>query len=87
MTGRRGKRCVQYCIGKSGLEGKHDRVVQNMHEGSMAAMCAVGVTDSFKLEVGLRQGSPQTPFLFAFVKARLTTGEQTGVSVGYSVQG
>ena len=34
--------------------------------------CAVGVTDKFKVEVGLHQGSALSTFLFAMVTDRLT---------------
>lgn len=34
--------------------------------------CAVGVTDAFKVWVGLLQGSPLSPFFFTVVMDRLT---------------
>ncbi|XP_065671877.1 uncharacterized protein LOC136089732 [Hydra vulgaris] len=44
-----------------------------MYENSVTAVrCAVGMTDRFKVEVGLHQGSALSPFLFAIVIDRLT---------------
>ena len=35
-------------------------------------MCAIGITEGFKVEVGLHQGSALSPFVFAMVMDRLT---------------
>ena len=44
-----------------------------MYEDSVTAVrCSVGMTDWFKVEVGLHQGSALSPFLFAMVMDRLT---------------
>ena len=44
-----------------------------MYEGSeTVARCAVGTTESFKVKVGLHQGSALSPFLFAVIMDRLT---------------
>ena len=52
---------------------KHVRLVQDMYESSITVvMCAIGVMDGFKLEVGLHQGSALSPFSFAMVMDRLT---------------
>lgn len=66
---------VWYCMRKSGVAEKYVRVVQDMYEGSVTAVrCAVGVTEGFKVEVGLHQGSALSPFLFVMVMDRLTDG-------------
>lgn len=42
------------------------RVVQDMYEGSVTAVrYALGMTDWFKVEVGLHQGSTLSPFWLA----------------------
>jgi hypothetical protein len=65
-----------YCMRKSGVAEKYVRVVQDMYEGSTTAVrCVVGVTDEFKVEVGLHQGSALSPFLFAMVMDRLMDEE------------
>uniref|UniRef100_A0AAR2JL50 ribonuclease H n=1 Tax=Pygocentrus nattereri TaxID=42514 RepID=A0AAR2JL50_PYGNA len=62
-----------YCMRKSGVAEKYVRVVQDMYEDSKAVVrCAVGVTNGFKVKVGLHQGSALSPFLFAMVMDRLT---------------
>ena len=65
---------------ESGVEKKYVRLVEDMYESSMIAVrSAVGVTDGFKEEVGLHQGSSPCSFLFAMVMDRLTeevTGRQ-----------
>ena len=44
-----------------------------MYERSETFMrCAVGTTESFKVKVGLHQGSALCPFLFAVIMDRLT---------------
>ena len=45
----------------------------DMYEGSQTVVsCAVGTTESFKVKVGLPQGSALSPFLFAAIMDRLT---------------
>ncbi|KAK2919253.1 hypothetical protein Q8A73_003624 [Channa argus] len=62
-----------YCMRTSGLAEKYVRVVQDMYESCQTVeRCAVGVTEEFKVEVGLHQGSALSPFLFALVMDRLT---------------
>ncbi|KAF7647582.1 hypothetical protein LDENG_00169870 [Lucifuga dentata] len=61
------------CMRKSGVAEKYVRVVQDMYESCKTVVrCAVGVTEEFKVEVGLHQGSALSPFLFAVVMDRLT---------------
>ena len=49
-----------YCMRKSGIAEKYVRLVQDMYEESETELrCAVGTTESFKVKVGLHQGSGQ----------------------------
>ena len=49
-----------------------DPVVQDMYEGSETVVrYTVGTTESFKVKVGLHQGSVLSPFLFAVIMDRL----------------
>ena len=58
---------------KSQVAEKYVKVVQDMYEDSVTTVrCAVGMTEGFKVEVGLHQGSALSPFLFAMVMDRLT---------------
>ena len=60
-------------VATRGLTEKYVRAVQDMYEGCKTVVrCAVGVTEEFKVEVGLHQGSALSPFLFAMVMDRLT---------------
>ena len=62
-----------YCMRKSGIVEKYVRLVQDMYEASETVVrCAVGTTESFKVKVGLHQGSALSPFLFAVIMDRLT---------------
>ena len=62
-----------YCMRKSGTVEKYVRLVQDMYEGSETVVrCAVVTTESFKVKVGLHQGSALSPFLFAVIMDRLT---------------
>ena len=62
-----------YCMRKSGIVEKYVRLVQDMYEGSETVVrCAVRITESFKVKVGLYQGSALSPFLFAMIMDRLT---------------
>ena len=62
-----------YCMRKSGIVVKYVQLVQDIYEGSQTVVkCAVGTTESFKVKVGLHQGSALSPFLFAVIMNRLT---------------
>ena len=67
------KKKLWYCIRKSGMAEKYVRLVQDMYEGSeIVVRCAVGTTESFKVKVGLHQGSALSPFLLAVIMDRIT---------------
>ena len=62
-----------YCMRKSGTVETYVRLVQDMYEGSETVVrCAIGTTESFKVKVGLHQGSALSPFLFTVIMDRLT---------------
>ena len=50
-----------YCMRKSGIVEKYVRLVQDIYEGSETVVrCAAGTTQSFKVKVGLHQGSAKS---------------------------
>ena len=63
-----------YCMRKSGIVEKYVQLVQDMYKESETVMrCATTeTTESFKVKVGLHQGSVLSPFLFAVIMDRLT---------------
>ena len=62
-----------YCMRKTGIVKKYVQLVQDMYEGSETVVrCAAGTTKSFKVKVGLHQGSALSQFLFAMIMDRLT---------------
>ena len=61
------------CMRKSGIAKKYVRLVQDMYEQSETVVrYATETTESFKIKVGLHQGSALSPFLFAVIMDRLT---------------
>ena len=66
-----------YCMRKSRMAKKHVQLAQDIYEGSETVVrCAIGTTESFKVKVGLHQGSGLSPFLFAVIMDRLTDDER-----------
>ena len=62
-----------YCMRKSGIVEKYVQLVQDIYEESETVVrCAKGTTESFKVKVGLHQGSALSQFLFAMIMDRLT---------------
>ena len=62
-----------YCMRKSGMVKKYVRLVQDMYDESETMVrCAIRTTESFKVKVGLHQGSVLSLFLFAVIMDRLT---------------
>ncbi|XP_037804444.1 uncharacterized protein LOC119598731 [Penaeus monodon] len=60
-----------YCMRKSGVTEKYFSVVKDMYEESITSVRRVaGTTEGFRVKVGLHQGSPLSPFLFALVTGR-----------------
>ena len=62
-----------YCMRKSGIVEKYMDLYRICEESEtvVSVHCAVGITESFKLKVGLHQGSTLSPFLFAVIMDRL----------------
>ena len=66
-----------YCMRKSGVAEKYVQLVQDMYEESKTVVrCAIGTTQSFKVKVGLHQGSALSPFLFAVTIDTLTDDDE-----------
>ena len=62
-----------YSMTKSGIAEKYVRLVEDMYEESETVVrCAIGTTESFKVKVGMHQGSALSLFLFAVIMDRLT---------------
>ena len=62
-----------YCMRKSGIQEKYVRLVQDMYEGSKTVVrCSIGTTQSFKVKVGLHQGSTLNLFLLAVIMHKIT---------------
>ena len=58
---------------KSGIVEKYVATCTDIYQKSETVVrCAVGTTESFKVKVGLHQGSALSPFLFAVIMDKLT---------------
>ena len=61
-----------YCMRKTETVEKYVQFVQDMYEESETVVrCAVETTESFKVKVGLHQGSALSPFVYAVILDRL----------------
>ena len=64
-----------HCMREVLIPEVYMRAVQDMYNNcEMKVRNAVGTTESFRVEVGLHQGSALSPFLFTIVMDRLTIG-------------
>ena len=62
-----------YCMKKSGADEKYVRIVQDIYKNSVTAVrCLAGLTDSFKVKVGLHQRPALSPLLSTMAMDRLT---------------
>ena len=62
-----------YCMRKSGIAETYVRLVQDMYkENETVVRREIGTTESFKVKVGLHQGSVLSLFLFAVIMDKLT---------------
>ena len=48
------------------------RIIKDMYDGATTVRSAAGLTEEFKVGVGLHQGSALSPFLFAIIMDKLT---------------
>ena len=77
VYGRVPREDLRYYMRKLGMAKKYVRLAQDMYEGSETVVrCAVGAAESFKVKVGLHQGSALSPFLLAVIMDRLTNKER-----------
>ena len=65
------------CLVKKGVSPVYIRVIKDMYEGGRTKVRTPGgVTDDFKVGIGLHQGSALSPFLFTLTMDELTKGIQ-----------
>nr|XP_027206525.1 uncharacterized protein LOC113800007 [Penaeus vannamei] len=66
--GRMARQQCWHCMRKSSVAEKYVKVVKDMYdESEKAVRCAAEMTEGFKAELGLHQGSTLSPFLVATV--------------------
>jgi len=64
---------VWWCLRERNVPGKYVRIIRETYvDATTRVRSTVGVTDSFRVQVGLHQGSALSPFLFNIVFDVLT---------------
>ena len=64
---------LYWCMQDKGVPENYIRVIRDMYiKCEIEVKCAVGITPSFPVGVGLHQGSALSPFLFAIIMDSLT---------------